>query len=244
MPVQLEIAVQDPAGAHAAIAAGADRLELCQALAVGGLTPSCALIEAAVAAVGGQRVNVLVRPRGGGFVYDADEVALTTADITAAVRAGARGVVVGALTTEGLADRGALARWREAAGEATLVFHRAIDASADPLAVLEQLSEAGVDRVLTSGGAARSIDGVGTLARLVAARGAVQIMAGGGIRTEDIPAIVATGVGAIHLSARGLAGLDAPSGPGGGADGHDVTDVGVVRAALAALRGLHDTLIE
>lgn len=206
MTVALEIAVQDPAGARAAIAAGADRLELCQA-------------------------------RGGGFVYDGDEIDLVAADIAAAVAAGAGGVVVGALTPTGQADLAAVARWRDAAGTATLVFHRAIDATPDPLAVLAQLRGAGVDRVLTSGGAVRSIDGLDTLAAMVAERGAVEIMAGGGIRTEDIPAIVGTGVQAVHLSARGQAGLDAPSGPGGGTAGHDVTDATLVVAALAETRG-------
>ena len=237
MTAVLEIAVQDPAGARAAIAAGADRLELCQALGVGGLTPSIGLVDAVAAAVGGEKVNVLVRPRGGGFVYDDEEVALAAADIVAAVRAGVGGVVIGALTPRGDADLAAVERWRDAAGDAALVFHRAIDATADPVAVLAQLADAGVDRVLTSGGAARSIDGVPTLARLVAAAGSVEVMAGGGIRPADIPAILETGVGAVHLSARGQAGLDAPSGPGGGDPGYDITDAAVVAEAVAAVRG-------
>lgn len=234
----LEIAVQDPAGARTAIHAGADRLELCQALGVGGLTPSIGLVDAVVAAVGGERVNVLVRPRGGGFVYDREEVALVADDIAAAVRAGAGGVVIGALTPQGDADLEAVARWRDAAGEASLVFHRAIDATSDPVAVLGQLAGAGVDRILTSGGAARSVDGVSTLARLVDAAGDVEIMAGGGIRPADIPAILASGVHAVHLSARGQAGLDEPSGPGGGDAGYDVTDPAVVAEARAAVHGV------
>ena len=105
-------------------------------------------------------MNVLVLPRGGGFVYDREEMALVADDIAAAVRAGAGGVVIGALTPQGEADLEAVARWRDAAGEASLVFHRAIDATSDPVAVLGQLAGAGVDRILTSGGAARSVDGV------------------------------------------------------------------------------------
>lgn len=237
MSIAVEIAVQDPAGARTTLAEGADRIELCQALGVGGLTPSIALIEAAVAAIGGARVNVLVRPRGGGFVYSDDEVALIAADISAAVRVGAGGVVVGALTADGHADDDTLARWRDAAGAATLVFHRAIDAAPDLLVTLGELRSVGVDRILTSGGAPRSIGGVDTLARMVAERGDVEIMAGGGIRTEDIPAIVATGVGAVHLSARATADDGTPSGPGGGAAGYDVTDPALVRAAVAATRG-------
>jgi len=236
MAVTLEIAVQDVAGARVARAAGADRLELCQALGLGGLTPSIGLVDRVVAAVGGARVNVLVRPRGGGFVYDADEIALVTADIHAVRRAGAGGVVIGALTPDGGIDREAVRRWRDAAGDGTLVFHRAIDAAADPVAVLGELAEVGVDRVLTSGGAARSVDGVGVLRRLVDAASGIEIMAGGGIRVEDIPTIVSAGVDAVHLSARRFGGLDAPSGPGGGASGYDTTDAVVVAAAAAAVR--------
>lgn len=236
MTVALEIAVQDVAGARAAIDAGADRLELCQALAVGGLTPSIALVEMTVAAVGGERVNVLVRPRAGGFVYDDDEIALVAADIHAVRAAGAAGVVVGALTRDGHLDAAALRRWRDAAGDGTLVFHRAIDAADSPLAVLDGLAAAGVDRVLSSGGAARSVDGTEVLRRLVSAGTGVEIMAGGGIRVGDIACIADAGVDAVHLSARAVTGLDVPSGPGGGTGGHDVTDPVVVAAAAAAVR--------
>lgn len=230
----VEIAVQDPAGARDAMAAGAARLELCQALDVGGLTPSLAVLEAVLDAVDPAAVNVLVRPRAGGFVYTAEEVALVAADIRACVVRGAGGVVVGALDATGGLDREAVRRWRDAAGAATLVFHRAIDASADPSAVFDALAPLGVDRVLTSGGAPRSIDGVERLAAFAARSGGVEVMAGGGVRVADIPALFDAGVHAVHLSARARAGLDAPSGPGGGAEGHDVTDALVVREAVAA----------
>lgn len=235
-PLAVEIAVQDIAGARTALAAGADRLELCQALAVGGLTPSLALLEGVLAAVDPATVNVLVRPRGGGFEYSAEEIDLVGADIRACVERGAGGVVVGALTRAGRADVAALARWRDAAGPATLVFHRAIDAAGDPLAVLDDLRGAGVDRVLTSGGAARSVDGVPVLEALVARAEGIEIMAGGGVRPEDVAALREAGVDAVHLSARGTAGAGAPAGPGGGSDGHDVTDADVVAAAVRAAR--------
>lgn len=235
-PVAVEIAVQDVAGARIAIAAGADRLELCQALAVGGLTPSLALLEGVLAAVDPRAVNVLVRPRGGGFVYDDEEIDLVAADIRACAERGAGGVVVGALTASGGLDREAIGRWREAAGESALVFHRAIDAVDDPLAVLGGLRSAGVDRVLTSGGAPRAVEGLSTLSALVAERGDIEIMAGGAVTPADIPALVGCGVGAVHLSARSSAGADAPAGPGGGATGHDVTDRDIVAAAVRATR--------
>jgi copper homeostasis protein len=235
----LEIAVDGPTGARTAFAAGADRVELCQALAAtGGLTPSAATIDAVLAAAGSpERVAVLVRPRGGGFVYAPEEVALVAADIADAVRRGVGAVVVGALTAAGELDRRALDQWRRAAGDADLVFHRAIDVLPEPAAIVEDLVACGVRRVLSSGAAARSIDGRETLSALVsAAQGRLEIMAGGGVRVEDVPALLACGVDAIHLSARQPSGDTAPSGPGGGDPGFEVTDEAIVRRAAAALR--------
>lgn len=233
----VEIAVQDAAGARVALDAGAARLELCQALEVGGLTPSLGLLESVFAAVDPALVNVLVRPRGGGFVYADDEIEVVSADIRACVERGAGGVVVGTLTTAGLLDREVLRRWQDAAGAATVVFHRAIDASADPLAVFEALVDCGVGRVLTSGGAARSIDGVPTLSAFVERAGtSIEVMAGGGVRVEDIGGLRGAGVGSVHLSARARTGTGIPSGPGGGADGHDETSAELVADAVAAAR--------
>lgn len=235
---RVEIAVQDAAGARLALGAGADRLELCQALETGGLTPSLGMLESALASVDPAAVNVLVRPRGGGFVYTAEEVAVVEVDIRACADRGAGGVVVGALTGDGLLDREAMRRWRQAAGAATVVFHRAIDASADPRAVFAALQEEGVDRVLTSGGAARSVDGIPLLAEFAAqAGGRIEVMAGGGVTAADIPALLAVGVDAVHLSARAREGGDQPSGPGGGAAGHDGTSAELVAEAVRAARG-------
>ncbi|MFE6733872.1 copper homeostasis protein CutC [Microbacterium sp. NPDC057650] len=235
---QLEIAVQDAAGARIALAAGADRVELCQALAeTGGLTPSAGAVDAVLAEAGSaDRLAVLVRPRPGGFVYDETEVAVVAADVRDMVRRGAGAVVVGALDAAGQVDIEALRRWTDAAGGSEIVFHRAIDTLADPVGAVDQLAELGVRRVLTSGGAARSIDGLGTIEELVRrSAGRVQIMPGGGVRVEDIPALVAAGADAVHLSARRPSGDTSPSGPGGGASGFDVTDAAIVAAARAAL---------
>jgi copper homeostasis protein CutC len=233
----VEIAVQDAAGARAALEGGADRLELCQALEVGGLTPSLGILESVLAAVDPLLVNVLVRPRGGGFVYSSEEAAVVEADIRACIERGAGGVVVGALTGDGLLDRDALRRWKDAAGDATVVFHRAIDASADPRAVFDALIAEGADRVLTSGGAARSIHGIGILSEFVAdSAGRIEVMAGGGVTVADIPALFAAGVDAVHLSARQRSGADAPSGPGGGASGYDVTSAELVAEAVRQAR--------
>lgn len=236
--VRLEIAVQDAAGAGTAFAAGADRVELCQALAeTGGLTPSASTVDTVLEATGtGERVAVLVRPRPGGFVYDTAEIALVASDVRDIVHRGAGGVVVGALRADGRIDSDALRRWVDAAEGAEVVFHRAIDTLTDPVAVIDELAELGIRRVLTSGGATRSIDGLDTIAALARqSAGRVQIMPGGGVRVEDIPAFVSAGADAVHLSARRASGDGAPSGPGGGTAGFDVTDGEIVTAARAAV---------
>lgn len=237
----VEIAVQDARGARAAVDAGADRLELCQALAMGGLTPSLGLLEAVLDVVDPSVVNVLVRPRGGGFVYTDDEVAVVEADIRHCVARGVGGVVIGALTATGGVDERALDRWRGVAGSAAVVFHRAIDVVPDPAASVDRLAALGIDRILTSGGATRAPDGAIDLERMVrASAGRIEIMAGGGVLPADIPALLATGVDAVHLSARRVDGEDAPSGPGGGEPGHDATDVAVVEAVVRATRTARD----
>ncbi|WP_125610759.1 copper homeostasis protein CutC [Specibacter cremeus] len=235
----LEIAVQDPAGAHLALAAGADRVELCCALSVGGLSPSIGLVAAVVDAVDAAPgfVHVLVRPRQGGFVYDAGEVETTVRDIAALRGTGVGGVVVGALTPAGAVDRGAMERFVEAAGGLEVTFHRAIDVCPDPVAAVGVLAEMGATRVLTSGGALRSIDGVDTIAALaVRAAGRLQVMAGGGVGVADIGRLLAAGADSVHLSARMAAPFAGPCGPGGGDDGHDATDAAVVARAVAAIR--------
>jgi copper homeostasis protein len=236
----VEIAVQDVPGVRIALAEVADRIELCSALGLGGLTPSAGLLRAAVeAAEAASRpgfVHVLVRPRGGGFVYDEDELATTIADIRFARETGAAGVVIGALDDNGRIDLAAVERFVAAADGLAVTFHRALDIVSDPAAALDALAGRGVTRVLTSGSASRSIDGVGVLASLAErAAGRIQVMAGGGVRVEDIPALTAAGVDAVHLSARDSV-QGAPSGPGGGDAAYDITDPSVVRAAVAAAR--------
>lgn len=238
-PLPVEIAVQDAAGTRIALANGAARIELCQALGLGGLTPSAGLVDVAVdlARDAGATgfVHVLVRPRGGGFVYDAEEQDTILREIRAAVAAGADGVVVGALTERGELDLDAIARFVDAAGDAEVTVHRAVDASADPLGSVAALAGRGVRRVLTSGGAPDCRAGLDALAAMAAvAAGRIQIMAGGGVKLEDIPALAAAGVDAVHLSARGRALRGGASGPGGGVDGFDETDAALVAAAIAA----------
>ncbi|EGD55943.1 copper homeostasis protein CutC [Gordonia neofelifaecis] len=240
----LEIAVQDPAGAVVARHGGADRVELCAALgATGGLTPSAGLL-AAVCAVGID-VHALIRTRPGGFVYSEAEVDVLVADVEAAVRAGAAGVVVGALTADGSVDSEATTRLVEAARSAgravdrriEVTFHRAIDAASDPVAAITLLGGLGVDRVLTSGGAAKAGDGIAVLGALVAANTGVQVMAGGGVDVASIPRLMAAGVDAVHLSAKRSVPDPGSAGPGGGSASElETTDPDLVAAAASALR--------
>ncbi|WP_285117355.1 copper homeostasis protein CutC [Leifsonia sp. fls2-241-R2A-40a] len=239
MGIAVEIAVQDVTGVRVALAEGADRVELCSALGMGGLTPSAALLRAAVAearsAGRNAYVHVLVRPRGGGFVYDADELRTTLGDVRFARETGAAGVVIGALTEAGAVDGDAVRSIVAEAGPLEVTFHRAIDIATDPVGLAEELAALGVTRVLTSGGAARSIDGVAGLRSLVERlHGRLQIMAGGGVRADDIQALSRTGIDAVHLSARDTV-LGAPSGPGGGDAAYDITDPSAVRAAVVAV---------
>ncbi|HET6673060.1 MAG TPA: copper homeostasis protein CutC [Agromyces sp.] len=240
-PLPVEIAVQDAAGVRVALDGGAARVELCQALDLGGLTPSAALIEAAVelagAASASSFVHILVRPRGGGFVYDADEVDMIARDIRHARSLGAHGVVVGALTDAGALDLDAIAAFLDAADGLDVTVHRAVDAVADPLSAVASLAGTGVRRVLTSGGAPNCRSGLGALRAMAdLARGRLEIMAGGGVVVDDIRALAEAGVDAVHLSARRHTSRGGSSGPGGGIDGFDETDAATVAAAVAASR--------
>ncbi|WP_152188526.1 copper homeostasis protein CutC [Georgenia satyanarayanai] len=236
MGVKLEVAVQDASGAALALDTGADRVELCSALDVGGLTPSIAMVEAVVAT--GIPVHVLVRPRPGGFRYSATEVSLMVRDIEAIVDAGAAGVVVGALTARDTLDRHALEALQYAAEGLEVTAHRCVDVLEDPAAAVDDLAGLGFTRVLTSGGAPTVADGVPALRRMVeAAGGRLQVMAGGGVRAEDVPGLLGTGVDAVHLSARRRVPDGGPTGPGGGPSGYDVTDRSTLEAVSAALAG-------
>lgn len=231
--------MQDAAGVRIALACGAARVELCYALGLGGLTPSAGVIETAVelaqAASASTFVHVLVRPRGGGFVYDADEVDTIVRDIRFARSLGAHGVVVGAMTDAGALDLGAIERFIDAAEGLDVTVHRAVDASADPVASVAMLVGRGVRRVLTSGGAGTCREGVDSLRAMVTeADGRLEIMAGGGVRIDDIPTLAQAGVDAVHLSARGHTPRGGPSGPGGGVDGFEETDAAVAAAVIAA----------
>ncbi|MFT4259313.1 copper homeostasis protein CutC [Microbacterium sp.] len=239
--IALELAVQDQAGVRVAGAVGADRVELAQALALGGLTPSPATLELAIAEAAsvGVEVHVLVRPRAGGFHYDADELAVCELDVRRAVAAGADGVVIGALDAAGALDLEAMARLRDAAGSASVTLHRAIDVTADPIATLRAARALGLRRVLTSGGASEAIDGIDTLRELVAAaEGAIEIMAGSGVTAASARLLADTGVDALHFSAKRTVTQTGGVRMGSASDGvggYETTDLATAQELVGAL---------
>jgi copper homeostasis protein len=181
---------------------GADRVELCSALCVGGLTPSLGTILEAEALVK-VPVMVMIRPRAAGFHFRDSEISVMERDTRAAVEAGAEGVVFGTLRADGSVDEAACGRLRRAADGREAVFHRAFDATPDPFRALEQLIGLGITRVLTSGQRASALEGSATLGRLIErARGRIEILPGGGIRAGNVQEIVrTTGCRQVHLSA-------------------------------------------
>ncbi|SNT34956.1 copper homeostasis protein [Actinomadura meyerae] len=203
MSLTYEICIDSVAGAIAAEGAGAHRVELCAALFEGGLTPTLGTVRAALAAVSSIKVNVIIRPRGGDFIYDEHEVAAMEHDAALVREAGADGVVIGALTPEGTIDRPVVERLIAAAGGLPVTFHRAFDMTADPFAALEELVELGVDRVLTSGQDVSVLEGAPLIAELVERAGdRIIVMPGGGVTDRNVARIVAaTGAREIHFAA-------------------------------------------
>jgi len=202
-PPLIEACVEHPGSAVAAVMAGAGRLELCAALSDGGMTPSAGMIRVVRAAVA-VPVHVLIRPRVGDYVFDPTELDVMVADILEARRGGVDGVVIGALTGARTVDRDAVARLVSAAGPLGVTFHRAVDQTADIVGAVETLAKLGVQRVLTSGGAATAEQGIPTLRRLVQLFGGrVTILAGGRVRSGNAARIVReTGVRELHLGPR------------------------------------------
>ena len=243
----LEICVDSLASARSAISGGADRLELCSALAVGGLTPYLTLLEQ-IRAESSIPIRCLMRPRAGDFLYDLDEIAMMAAQIRKLRNAGADGFVIGCLTAEGELDTSAMAPLVEAAAGAGLTLHRCIDVSRDPEQTYLAAASQGIDTVLTSGAAANCTAGKDTIASLLSLRdrtGGPEILVGAGVNAGVIRTFRAEflNIRAFHMSGKrnlpsamvfrregvpmGLPGLDEWHIP--------QTDTEAVRAARAAL---------
>jgi copper homeostasis protein len=201
--VILEVCVDTPAGLAAAIEGGADRIELCSALALQGLTPAPGLI--ALAAEARIPIYPMIRPRNGDFVYDAGDLDAIFRDIDAVREAGLAGVVIGANRPTGDLDVDALAMLVAHAEGLGVTLHRAFDLTPDPMAALETAIDLGFERILTSGCALNAMAGAETIAALVErAAGRIAILAGGGVNPSNVAELVArTGVREVHGSCSG-----------------------------------------
>lgn len=199
----LEISAGSLNSALAAQEGGADRVELCDNLAEGGTTPSYGAL-----AVARDRLRiplyVLIRPRGGDFLYDEAERAAMIADIEACVRLGCDGVVIGALDADGEVDAAVCREQIAVAGPLGVTFHRAFDAARDHGRALEAAIALGCERILTSGGAADAWSGAARIAELNAqAAGRIALMAGAGVTPGNIAELARrTGVRELHASAK------------------------------------------
>lgn len=244
--VTLEICCGSLDDAIQAADGGADRVELCSCLFMGGLTPSYgALVEAK------RRLSIpvvfMARPRGGGFCYTEAEMAAMERDTEMAVANGADAVVFGILTEDGRVDLARSTRIRDLIGARDAVFHRAFDVTPDPFRALDELIDLGITRVLTSGQCDTVFEGLDLIRRLVDyAKDRIQIMPGGGIKPYQFDRVIAeTGCRQIHVAAwkaqRDDSTRHRPAVTFGGAlfppeNLYDVTDRDVVAGLAARLR--------
>lgn len=184
----LEVCVDSLASARAAIAGGADRLELCSALAVGGLTPYAELLKQ-IRQESNIPVRCLMRPRAGDFLYTTEEIAMMAAQIRQLKAAGADGFVIGCLTAQGELDEQTMAPLMDAAGGSGLTLHRCIDVSRDPCQTYLHAAQLGFDTVLTSGAAGSCTKGMETIRKLLSLRDAhsgPEVLIGAGVNAQVI----------------------------------------------------------
>lgn len=199
----LEVCAGSVESVVAARNGGAGRVELCAALEIGGTTPSAGLIAEA-RQIEGIQLNVLIRPRGGDFLYNEAEIRCMIRDIEMAHQLGADGVVIGALTSQGNIDKDCCSRLINAAGEMNVTFHRAFDMCCNPLNALEDIIDMGCHRILTSGQAPSAIKGSALIKQLIdKANNRIIIMPGCGVNAHNATTIIkATSATEIHASAR------------------------------------------
>ena len=196
----LEACVDSTESAVVAAGAGADRVELCANLVEGGTTPSAGSIEAAIADVDAD-VFVMIRPRGGDFVYTRRELDIMLRDIDLAKRLGAAGVVFGCLTPDGDVDRRCSGQLIAASDPLPVTFHRAFDVAREPYEALECLVDLGATRVLTSGQQPTALEGLALITELVRFAGnRIIVMPGVGIGAANVVRVAqATGASEFHV---------------------------------------------
>ncbi len=198
----VEICVDSVESAVAAQAGGADRVELCDNLMEGGTTPSFGAIEVARELLS-IRLHVIIRPRGGDFLYSEPEFEIMKRDIDAAKRLGADGVVIGMLAADGRIDIARTKELTDLARPMSVTFHRAFDVCRDAFKAVDQLAEIGVDRILTSGQEATAVEGLDLLTGLVKhAADRITIIACGNLNERNISRVItSTGVKEVHFTA-------------------------------------------
>ena len=202
----LEVCVDSYASAMAAIAGGADRLELCSALAVGGLTPSPVLLRQ-IREVSSIPVRCLMRTRGGDFLYTREEIRQMSMEIKLLKDAGADGFVIGCLTADGCLDAEAMKPLLKAVDGAALTLHRCIDVSRDLSKTYLDAAALGIDTVLTSGGAGNCLAGMETIRQLISLREEIngpEVLIGSGVKAAVIEAFLKNvpGARAFHMSGK------------------------------------------
>lgn len=245
-PFKIEICVEGIDGLVAAQQAGADRVELCASLLEGGLTPSLGVVREALR-VGTIPFHVIIRPRGGDFLYSELEFASMIEDIKAMRDLGVVGVVIGCLTADGEIDEARTKALVDAARPMKVTCHRAFDMTRDYRAAIEALVRAGVDRVLTSGQRDTAVEGIDILKDTTAiADGRIVVMACGALDQSNIAQVRrATGVNEMHFAAlktlkSSMAFRNPHVGMGGTAIEREyeitVTDEDAVRATIAAAK--------
>lgn len=203
--IDVEVCLDNLESLPIAIAAGANRIELCSSLALGGLTPSIGMMRYA-AQTATIPVYAMIRPRQGDFLYGSADLTSMQFDIDAAAEAGLQGIVLGLLNRDGEIDGERLRPLVHQAQQHGLgiTFHRAFDQCRDPLQALESIIELGCERILTSGTHSNALEGCEMLQQLIQqAAGRIAIMAGAGINAHNVREIVTrTGVRQIHLSGK------------------------------------------
>ncbi|MGJ8713558.1 MAG: copper homeostasis protein CutC [Maribacter stanieri] len=195
----VEVCANSLESALVAEGAGADRIELCSELAVGGLTPSYGLLKAIKERLS-IPVHVLIRPRSGDFTYTEDELNIMLKDIALCVDLGFEGIVSGVLLDDFTLDVDSTNKLKVAAGNLKFTFHRAFDWIVNPLEALQQLEAMHVDYILSSGQQESAAEGIDFLSNLNKQRKTVQIMPGSGVNASNVDIFKNNGFNAVHLS--------------------------------------------